>query len=188
VNGVINKNWLGIKNSMLLKGYGGSGKYYKAGVTDVIDTTGATAVAHSITSLLGDNLVNSSSTSAEALTVRFGTSNTPPTGEERNLGSPWTNNLKYVKTTRSNLTWNGNTASRTYTVTVQSEASGSEVIREFGLFCHGIRTSSSNGCDILLYHEILDEPITLNQFETATISFTVSMTFTEPTSGWVAPA
>lgn len=188
MNGVINKNWLGYKNSMLLRGNGGNNKYYKDGVTDLIDTTGAKACcASSVFSLLSDYIQKGNTTSAGWLTVRFGTSDTPPTGEERNVGSPWPGTLSYTSVTCGSISWDGNTASRTYTVTVNSTASGSEVIREFGLFTQGRKYSSNDNCDILLYHEILETPVTLNQYESATISFTVSMTFTEPTSGWVAP-
>lgn len=191
MNGVINRNWLGYKNSMLIQACRNyQNKVYEDNVTDMFDTNGYKAVAVYICSLVSPVVSNSASVYSSQLTVRFGSSDTPPTGRENNLGQPWTtSSLHYVSVTVGEATWEDNTISRTYTVTVQNQAADQGVIREYGLFALGQRAANGNSAEsaILLYHEILDEPVTLNPLETATISFTVSMTLTEPTSGWVAP-
>jgi len=57
---------------------------------------------------------------------------------------------------------------------VQNTASASVTIREFGLFVAGA------GGAVMIYRATLDTPVTIAQYETATISFTVSMTIEDP--------
>ncbi len=76
------------------------------------------------------------------------------------------------------------TVTRTITVSVQNTGSNNVTLREWGIF-GVIRTqvyASSCIATALLYREVLDSPVTLGQYQAATLELTVSLTLTDPVS------
>ena len=170
-------NWRGLRNSALI-----GGAVAADGKCTAYTTGGQLAYlpSGSFTSPCAARIANSRSTSASGyLTVRFGTSNTAPTQTDRDLGSPITSNLSYVAASVNTGSWSGNTYTRDYTVTIQNTATASVTIREYGLFVPAQYGNGSNG-DVMLYREVLDSPVTVGQYESATINFSVSMTLGDP--------
>lgn len=173
-------NWRGLRNSALLGGA------YIATLTQAYDTAGRNVHADGgrITSPVAPPY-NGSGVLDNSVTVRFGQSDTAPSATDYNLGDPVMNNLTYVSASGGNLTYVGATVSRTYTVVVQNNSAAPVVFREYGLFVRGVRTSGSSTYNeaVMIYREVLDTPVTVNQYETAKITLTVSLTLGDPVPG-----
>ena len=165
--GAWTNNWQGIKNSMIL------GAVSRNGVATVYNTSGALVYASYINSPLYP-VRNGFSPSGSYNSIRFGTSDTAPAATDTDLGNQWSENITYVKATYGNITWNGAKATRTFTVTVQNTAAATVTVREWGLFCQ-----TSNGY-AMLYRGILDSPVAIAQYESATIQVTVDLTIEDP--------
>ena len=178
-------NWRGLRNSALV---GGGYSSASATNTQAYDYSGRTTFAGSapLPTPLASSIYRGTGTSSGSITVRFGQSDTTPTAADYNLGDPVMSNLTYVSAVASDLTWSGSTASRTYTVTVQNTANAAVVFREYGIFAESWYRSSGTSNNItacMVYREVLDTPVTLAQYETATITFTVSLTLGDPVPG-----
>ena len=180
-------NWRGLRNSALLNGA------YNDALTQAYNINGKHAVwnrsntAGPLGNLYAGISQQSGSSYGAYLVVRFGQSDTPPTAADYNLGDPVTSNLSYISVSSGSLQYDTATAtvSRTYTATVQNLASASVTFREFGLFVYTntISGESNSSTITMLYREVLDTPVTLAQYETATITFTVSLTLGDPVPG-----
>lgn len=177
MNGIFTNNWTAAKNLMLI-GAASNATNGQTGVTDMYDTYGARCRpdVYIISPLNG--LVRGYNPSGDRNAIRFGTSDTAPAATDIDLGTPWSSGLTYVEATSGNMTWSGNTASRTFTVTVQNTAAASVTVREFGLFAYVVSGGSYSYS--MLYREVLDTPVTLAQYDSATLTFTVSMTIADP--------
>lgn len=174
-------NWRGLRNGYLLSGT------YRDTLTQAFDTNGRHAACNvSYTATPLDLAYQGySSSNTKRLFVRFGQSDTTPSASDYNLGDPVTTGLSYISVSNGGIQINGDTASRTYRVTVQNTAAASVTLREFGLFvyCNYVSGESGYSNYCMIYREVLDTPVTLAQYETATITFTVSLTLGDPVPG-----
>ena len=167
MTGVFTNNWAGLKNSMILGGVSQSGQ------ATVYNVSGALVRATSCVSPVAA-VAASYTPGGTSNAVRFGTSDTAAAATDIDLGTAWSSGLTYVSVANGDLTWSSSTASRTVTIVVQNTAAASVTIREFGIFC-----SSSSGA-VLLYRGVLDTAVTVAQYESASLTFTVSMTLSNP--------
>lgn len=176
MSGVYTNNWKGAKNLMLIGAFNNNTNG-RTGTTDMYTLGGVRCRPANIISPLSNIMVgiNPSGTNNA---VRFGTSDTAAAVTDINLGNPWSSGLSYINATAGALSWNGDTVSRTYTVTIQNTAAATVTVREFGIFAY-VYTGSSYTYS-LLYREVLDEPVTLTEYDSATLSFTISMELSEP--------
>jgi len=167
MSGAWTNNWQGLKNSMIL------GSVSRSGVATVYNTSGALVYAGYIVSPLYPTR-NSFTPSGSYNAIRFGTSDTTPEATDIDLGNAWSSGINYVSESHTGITWNGAKATRTFHVTVQNTAAATVTVREWGLFCQ-----TSNGY-AMLYRGILDSPVSIAQYESATISVTVELTISDP--------
>lgn len=182
MTGVWNNNWKGMKNRMLI-----GGRVSRIGLDAIYDVDGN--LISSISNAYGsgqwsplNSLNNSYLTSGGATTVRFGTSDTTPSTSDIDLGSPWSSNITYVSVSNGSSSVSGSTVSRTLKVTVQNTATATVTVREFGLFTAVTVNSSSSTTSrtVMMYRAVLDSPVDIAQYESATLTFTVSMTLADP--------
>ena len=109
--------------------------------------------------------------------IQLGSGNTPVSYDGYALGSPITSNMK-LTTANTEHSYEYDEATQTYTQKVKMliSYSGTETITvgEFGVFlCYPVNTSSNY--PVLVYHETLDAPVTLNAGDTIDIRFTRSI-------------
>ena len=182
MTGVFTNNWKGMKNRLLL------GHCASAAGLDTVYNTGGNLVSpisgHNykfafspLNNVYGAYDRNSSTTYCMNL-IRFGTSDTTPTAADIDLGNPWSSGISYVSVNSGTPSVSGSAVSRTFTVTVQNTAAASVTVREFGIFCY-LSGSPESGY-VMLYRAVLDEPVTIAQYESATLTFTVTMTLSDP--------
>jgi len=180
MTGTFTNNWHGLKNAMLLGGY------YQNGFSTVYNTNGqrlngqdSSYSSRRLASLI--SLINNAYTTInDRISVRLGTSDTTPLASDYNLGTPWSSNISYVSASATTPSFDSTThkVSRTYTLTIQNTAAATTTVREFGLFT--VLSATTNSGDVMLYRGILEEPVTLRQYESATIEFTIEMTLDDP--------
>ena len=115
---------------------------------------------------------------ATGYVVWFGSSNLAVSADQIDLGSAISGNsangLNNITTNTGEISYNDTTkvASRVMSFTVQWRGTSPVTIREWGIFCQ------SPG--ILIYRAVLDEPVTLAQYESATLTVTLSVEITNP--------
>lgn len=178
-NGVWTNNWLGLKNAMLL-----GGNLIQSGLNTIYSLTGS---AISINSSDSSGFVTVSplsplipsydgSTNSGFLALMVGSGTNLPTAQDYALGAPITSGIAVAAITQSDYNVNvaASTASRSYTFTVQNTGALPLTITEFGMVVRVVRDST------LIYHELLDSPVTLNQYESATLTVTVTMELNDP--------
>ncbi len=172
--GVWTNNWKGIKNAML---YGGD---YRAGWSTVKDITGATLTGSSMDVHGPMNIYANHNNGGGSYTysnaIVFGTGSGTPDASDYCLGAKWTSNISRVSLSESNsLDSTTHTKTKTVTCTVQNTGSSAVTIREWGIECH-----AANNKYVLLYRALLDTPVTLQQYESATFTCTISLRLTDP--------
>lgn len=106
-------------------------------------------------------------------------SSVTPSASDYNIYGPITSGITYVNVTNGTITYNPETgiAERTDSVTIQNTAAGAKTVYEWGLF-GTYRAASGRPYDdieFLLYRGTLDTPVTLQKYETITITFTRRM-------------
>jgi len=128
-----------------------------------------------------DDIYGNASVSSSNITLRIGgeQSAVTPSASDYNIYGPITSGITYVNVTNGAITYDPDTgiAERTDSVTIQNTAAGAKTVYEWGLF-GGIYYASGNNsyvAEFLLYRGTLDTPVTLQQFETITITFTRRM-------------
>lgn len=182
MTGVFTNNWKGIKNRMLL------GHCASAAGLDTVynaegDLVGAAMNSSQCYALSPLGAVHqgysiaSNSRNAQVV-VRFGTSDTAPTADDIDLGNPWSSGISYVSAVTGAASVSGGSVSRTVTVTVQNTAAAAVTVREFGLFVY-VKANTNEGI-VMLYRAVLDEPVTIAQYESATLTYTVTVTLSDP--------
>ena len=122
------------------------------------------------------------SANSRYLGIRFGAGSTAPTVNDHALASDITTSLNVVAVSNGTYNLSNGVASRTIRITVQNQGSQSRTIAEWGI--EGLLrydTSSSGGHNwyyryILLYRDVLDTPVTLAQYESATFTVTLELT------------
>ena len=179
--GTWTRNWRAFRNIMLM----GS---HRNGLSTIRNTEGITVADRynenlTATSPLG-LFSNDQGTSNAACSIRLGTGNTAPTTADYQLEQGA--NVSYLSCAVSAPVYDLSvgTVTRTATVSVQNTGSENVTIREWGIF-GSVRTSnyySSCIATALLYREVLDSPVTLGQYQAATLELTVTLTLTDPVS------
>lgn len=110
-------------------------------------------------------------------------SSVTPSASDYNIYGPITSGITYVSSSNGAITYDPDTgiAERTSSVTIQNTEAGAKTVYEWGLF-GAVNTTYKSGSktytrknDFLLYRGTLDTPVTLQQFETITITFTRRM-------------
>lgn len=126
-----------------------------------------------------DDVSGSSDVTASYVSLRIGgeQSAVTPSASDYNIYGPITSGISYVNVTNGTITYNPETgiAERTDSVTIQNTGSGSKTVYEWGLFGGFPYGTSSSLAPFLLYRGTLDTPVTLQQYETITITFTRRM-------------
>ena len=178
--GIWTNNWRAFRNIMVM------GSHYN-GFSTVINENGVT-VANSYnpnlttTTPLGDYTNDDGSNSFNF--IKLGTGNTAPAATDYNVTQP--TGLSYLSCTASAPVYDDNTATvtRSIAVAVQNTNSESITIREWGLFgtVRSLLFGSSVITHALLYREVLTTPVTLTQYQAATLMMTVSLTLSDPVS------
>ena len=167
MTGVFTKNWDGMKNSMVLGGVSRNGESTVRDISgSLVRAVNCVSPLRSVASSFQPNSSNNS--------IWFGSSDAAALNTDITLGSVYSSGVTYVASTNSEISWNGDTASRTFSVIIQNTATDSKTIREFGI------VSASSGNAVLLYHGVLDTPVTISQYESAGLTLTVSMTLSDP--------
>ena len=129
-----------------------------------------------------DNVSGNSNGGVALVALRIGgeQSSVTPSASDYNIYGPITSGITYVNVTNGAITYYPGTgiAERTDSVTIQNTAAGAKTVYEWGLFGTyraASGNSSYNDIVFLLYRGTLDTPVTLQQFETITITFTRRM-------------
>lgn len=115
-----------------------------------------------------------------ALFLRFGSGASTPAVTDVNLNQEMAG-LTRVAITNGTRTFNKETGviSRPVSITVQNPNTTPAVIREWGIFdwVRSLNVGNVRETDVyLLYRELLDTPVTLNQYESAKLELTVTLT------------
>ena len=103
--------------------------------------------------------------------IEFGTGTTAPTFDDYRVQSPLSSFTVSQKNINVNtLNWDGDTKqySTTRRFVVQYTGSSEITIREFGIYAR----SGYDGSNVLIYREVFDTPITVNQYESVVIELT----------------
>ena len=179
--GTWTKNWRAFRNIMLM------GSHHN-GLSTIRNTEGVTVADRSSDNLSATSPLgtynNDQGSSNAASSIRLGTGSTAPTAADYALEQPA--NISYLSCAVGSPVYDDSvgTVTRTITVSVQNTGSENVTIREWGIF-GTVRTManySSNVATALLYREVLDSPVTLGQYQAASLELTVSLTLTDPVS------
>lgn len=183
-NGVWTNNWKAAKNLMLLN-------RVQVDMCTITASDGTVVQNQTTEARAGTPFgvyTNSELSSYEECFLRLGRGTAIPAETDYKLGTNISSsNISYLSIFTSNPTWDSgtNTWTRTVTMTAQYIGSGSVTITEWGIFI-SIETSvplsgsSPTTSKALVYHELLDSPVTLQQYESAT--FILTLTLTLPSS------
>ena len=179
--GTWTKNWRAFRNLMLM------GSHHN-GLSTIRNTDGVTVADRytdnmTCTSPLG-TYNNDMGTSGSACCIRLGTGNTAPAATDYALEQPA--QINYLSCAVGAPVYDDSvgTVTRTITVSVQNTGSENVTIREWGIF-GAIRTLasySSNVATAPLYRGVVDSPVTLGQYQAASLELTLSLTLTDPVS------
>lgn len=179
------KNWDGIKRIWATKSKDAGSITF----TDASTSEGAYTLSVPTLSPMS-SIYNSSSGyswSLDQITLRLGgeESSSTPSETDYDIYGPITSGLSYVNVGGWGPSYNAATGvcSRHWSVTIQNVGASDLTIYEWGLFA-GIRYYSSSSQSAikgaLLYRGKLSEAVTLRQYETITISFTIQMQLDVP--------
>ena len=179
--GTWTKNWRAFRNIMLM------GSHHN-GLSTIRNTEGVTVADRSsdnlsATSPLGTYSNDQSSSNASS-SIRLGTGSTAPTAADYALEQAASVNYLSCAVGAPVYDDSVGTVTRTITVSVQNTGSENVTIREWGIFgtVRTMASYSSNVATALLYREVLDSPVTLGQYQAASLELTVSLTLTDPVS------
>ncbi|MBQ9413107.1 MAG: hypothetical protein IJU29_08445 [Oscillospiraceae bacterium] len=103
--------------------------------------------------------------------IVFGTGDTAVTYYDYALKSKWTSNISRITTSSTGPTLDSQTGvlTETMTATVQNNGSAAVTVREWGIEGY----ANYSGKRFLLYRDLLQTPVTLNQYEAATFTCTL---------------
>lgn len=126
-----------------------------------------------------DDVYGNASVSCSYVTLRIGgeQSSVTPSASDYNIYGPITSGISYVDVTNKGILAEDGAYTRECSVTIQNTGTGAKTIYEWGLF-GGIYYANGNRISVaefLLYRGTLDTPVTLQQYETITITFTRRM-------------
>ena len=181
--GVWTNNWKGVKNWMLLGPHYSSGSSgLRSGWDTIKRLDGSTLSAISshpcCVSPVG-HYRNSNDPGVDSNgnqnAIVFGSGVGTPDASDYCLGAKWTSNISRVSLSQSESYDDAtHTKTKTVTCTVQNTGAAAVTIREWGI------EGSVTGYATLLYRALLDTPVTLQQYESATFTCTISLRLTDP--------
>ena len=177
--GIWTDNWRAFRNVMLM------GSMHD-NLTTIHKTDGTTTGTRygdnlSATSPLGIYTMDLAGNSA-GCTIRLGTGNRTPLATDYNLET--TAPVSYLSLVEAAPVYDdqAGSVSRLVTVSIQNQGANPVVIREWGIY-GVVRTqvyASTSVATALLYREVLDTPVTLTQYQAATMEVTLRLTLTDP--------
>ena len=176
--GTWTRNWRAFRNIMLM----GS---HRNGLSTIRNIDGVT-----VADRYNDNLTatsplglfsNDQGTSTSSCSIRLGTGNTAPTTADYQLEQRANVNYLSCAVGAPVYDLSVGTVTRTVTVSVQNTGAENITIREWGIF-GSVRTYVSCIATALLYREVLESPVTLGQYQAATLELTMTLTLTDPVS------
>ena len=180
--GVWTNNWKAVKNFFLL---GGLLSDIRSGWSTIkrldgtIVDSGATlpTILSPVGKYYNSNTpYNSGTTPAPYNAIVFGSGNGTPAATDFCLSAKWTANISRVSLSQSeSYDDTTHTKTKNVTCTVQNTGTSAVTIREWG-----IESAIYGGSHILLYRALLDTPVTLAQYESATFTCTISLRLTDP--------
>lgn len=173
--GTWTNNWRGIKNVMLLG-------HYKEGMTTIRPTSGTIAETPA------DGYARAPSAFASTRTdplgdytyIRVGGSSTTPTVNDTALNAT-INSISYLSVANEAITYDteNGTATRVVKLSIyNNSASQTVTVAEWGLFC--FFNNNGNSYYVMLYHGLLDSPVTLAPYQSATLTLTLDLTLNDP--------
>ena len=106
------------------------------------------------------------------LSIALGSSSTPATYEDYNVGSLITSGFSIATSVTQTTTYDDDThsISSKRAVTITRTAAGSATVGEIGIFAPIISAGGSDYTPTLVYHEVFDTPYTLEQGESLIIT------------------
>ena len=182
--GVWTNNWKGIKNWMLLGPYYGISTDLRSGWDTITNLYGNTVTGNVnypfCVSPVG-NYVNANTLTSQQISnngasnaIVFGTGSGTPAATDYCLGAKWTANISRVSLSQTeSYDDTTHTKTKTVTCTVQNTGSAAVTLREWGI-------EGYVGQAVLLYRALLDTAVTLQQYESATFTCTISLRLTDP--------
>lgn len=171
--GIWMDNWSGVKNNMLCG-------FVRDGWSTIYGADSQLITRYEGALPLSD-YTNGNTASGSNPALIFGTGDTALSSDQVALATKWTSNVSRVSITNGTISYNDttHTASRVIKATVQNTGSLPVTIREWGITGRGVR-GTNNYPEVLLYRALLDEPVTLAQYESATLTVTISIQLTDP--------
>ena len=171
--GVWTNNWQGVKNVLLCG-------FVRSGWSTIYDAEGNLITRYEGALPLND-FTNGNTASGSSPALIFGTGTRAPAAADRALASKWTGNISRVAVVNGEIQYDAatHTATRQIKATVQNTGVNPVTVTEWGITGRGVR-GTNNYPEILLFRALLDSPVTLNQYESATMSMTISVQLTDP--------
>lgn len=180
-NGVWTNNWRAVRNIMLM------GRHV-IGLSTFTTLNGSTV--QNINNLNGGYMATGLSPLASFYQTDYfarnrivlGTSSVVPTAADYNVGAAAANISYLSGANTSSESIEDATITTNFTLSVQYTGSGSITITEWGLVgsvMYG-NTNLTSYYHTLLYHELLDTPVTLSTYQSANLNLTLTMTLTDP--------
>lgn len=176
--GVWTNNWRAFRNIMLM------GSHYNGFST--ITTVNGTSLSNRYSDAfvaatpMGKYGISYTDSTAPC-TLRLGTGNAAPTAADYFLTSEANVSILSIVTTDPSYDTETRTMTRVFSLSVQNQTAVNITIQEWGII-GAIRVlgySASNIANCLLYHEVLDNGVTLAPLQAATLTLTMTLTLTD---------
>lgn len=171
-DGVWTNNWRALKNAYLLGGVVREG-WSSVRKPDASLVGGVDYINSPISRTYNTNsYVNGD----DVMVIIFGTGTATPLATDTSLQAKWTTGISRVSVENGELSFNDETftVSRTYKATIQNTGATAVTVSEWGI------TVDEHANEVLIYRALLDAPVTLRQYESATLELTVRMSLSDP--------
>lgn len=187
-NGVWTNNWRALRNIMLM------GRHVN-GLSTLTNLSGTTIgnitnlnggyTATGLSPMANYTYQNTGPTydSSSRPRIVLGVGTAQPTAADYKMGEDVTNISYLSVNTTSGQDLTTGTITTNVTLSVQYTGSGSITIREWGIIgvmFYGSSGTLSSTHNVLLYHELLDTPVTLTTYQSANLNLSLSMTLEDP--------
>ena len=179
-NGVWTNNWQSLINTMLM-----TATY--PGMSTLVNTSGNTITKkNNYTGRSPMSVYQNGPIAAYQTHIEVGTSSTTPAASDYYLGQA-PSDLSYLSCLNAEFNEDlaNGTLTRVVKQTVQYQGQTSITLREWGIFVWVFSSGygyapTSNGANIMIYHELFDSPVTLLPYQSATIELTLVLTLSNP--------
>lgn len=170
--GAWTNNWRGLKNAFLL------GRYYEGLTTFKYNDNFAPSDGAQVYTIAGAFANVQTSFTQSMATIHVGSGINTPAATDIALTE--IAGMAYLSAANEAITYDTvtGTATRTIKVTIQNQSNAQVMVCEYGLFGNCNLTPSARG--ILLYREVLDTPVVLDAYQSATLSVTLNITLADP--------